>query len=88
MMIAPRNAVDLSNYAGATIMRLTGFEAITFAERESLRLNKLADSVDDEAQGLSIAEAEAIAVDNPELIYLDVADAEYMGGPRNMEPER
>jgi hypothetical protein len=69
-------------------MRLTGFEAITFAERESLRLHKLADSVDDEAHGLSIAEAEAIAVDNPELIYLDVSDAEYLGEQRNMEPER
>jgi len=68
-------------------MRLTGFEAITFAEREGLTLNKLADHIDEAQEGLSIAEAEAIAVDRPEAIYLDVSEAEY-ATPRNMLPER
>ena len=68
-------------------MRLTGFEAITFAEREGLTLNKLADHIDEAQEGLSIAEAEAIAVDRPEVIYLDVSEAEY-ATPRNMLPER
>jgi hypothetical protein len=68
-------------------MRLTGFEAITFAEREGLTLNKLEDSIDEPQQGLSVAEAEAIAVDNPELIYLDITADEYEL-PRNMLPGR
>jgi hypothetical protein len=68
-------------------MRLTGFEAITFAEREGLTLNKLADSIDDAQEGLTIAEAEAIAVDSPELIYVDITSDEYEA-PRNMLPER
>jgi hypothetical protein len=34
-------------------MRLTGFEAITFAEREGLSLNKLADPIDEAQEGLS-----------------------------------
>jgi hypothetical protein len=67
-------------------MRLTGFEAIEFAEREGLTLSKQADSIDDGATGLSIAEAEAIADDRPDLIWLDVSEDEYYGERRNMEP--
>ena len=68
-------------------MRLTGFEAITFAEREGLTLSKLEDRVDEAQEGLSVAEAEAIAVDSPELIYLDITSEEYER-PRNVLPER
>lgn len=68
-------------------MRLTGFEAITFAEREGLSLNKLADPIDEAQDGLSVAEAEAIAVDRPELIFLDITADEYEN-PRNVLPER
>ena len=69
-------------------MRLTGFEAIEFAEKEGLTLNKAATSIDEVAEGLSIAEAEAIADDDddPDLIWLDVPADEYYGEPRNMEP--
>jgi hypothetical protein len=49
-------------------MRMTGFEAITFAEREGLTLNKLSDSVDEAATDLTVAEAEAIATEDPSLI--------------------
>jgi hypothetical protein len=69
-------------------MRLTGFEAIEFAEKEGFKLNKSADSVDEARSGLTIAEAEAIATDDPDLIWLEVSEAEYYGEPRNMEPER
>jgi hypothetical protein len=67
-------------------MRLSGFDAIEYAEKEGLTLNKSADSIDDGAAGLTIAEAEAIADDRPELIWVDVTADEYYGEQRNMEP--
>jgi hypothetical protein len=67
-------------------MRLTGFEAIEYAEKEGLTLNKNATSIDEGAAGLSIAEAEAIADDDPESIWLDVPSDQYYGEPRNLEP--
>jgi hypothetical protein len=67
-------------------MRLTGFAAIEFAEQEGLTLNKLADHIDTAVSGLTVAEAEAIADDNPDLIWLEVPADEYYGTPRNMEP--
>jgi len=70
------------------LMRLRGFEAIEYAEKEGLRLNKAADSVDDAMTNLTIAEAEAIASDNPELIWVDVPQDEYYGDRINMESER
>ena len=70
-------------------MRLTGFDAIEFAEKHNLKLNKHGDSVDEPAEGLSVAEAEAIAEDDEELIYLDVADDEYAEAPpTSFEPDR
>jgi len=67
-------------------MRLTGFSAIEYAEKEGLTLRKKADSIDDGAEGLTVPEAEAIAIDDPELIWLDVPADEYYGEQRNMEP--
>lgn len=69
-------------------MRLTGFDAITFAEREGLTLNKLADSINEAATGLTVPEAEAIATEDPNLIWLEISEDEYHGSPRNMEPGR
>jgi len=69
-------------------MKLTGFEAIEFAEKEGLPLNKAADAIDDAVEGLSIAEAEAIAAEDPDLIWLVVEEQEYYGERKNMEPER
>ena len=69
-------------------MRLTGFEAIEYAEKESIPLNKMGDAFDEERSGLTIAEAEAIAVDDPDLIWIEVSEKEYYGMPKNMEPER
>jgi hypothetical protein len=67
-------------------MKLTGFDAIQFAEQEGLTLNKDADHIDGPATGLTIAEA--IATDQPELIWLEVSSDDYFGEPKNMEPER
>jgi hypothetical protein len=69
-------------------MKLTGFDAIAYAEQEGLPLHKAADRIDDARDGLSVAEAEAIATEDPELIWVEVPDAEYNGEPRNMEPGR
>jgi DnaK suppressor protein len=70
----------------AGVMRLTGFDAIEFAEKAGLTLNKAADSIDEVVSGLSIAEAEAIADADPDLIWLEVPSDEYYGQPWNMEP--
>jgi hypothetical protein len=70
-------------------MRLTGYAAIEFAEKHNLTLSKHGDPVDDPASGLSIAEAEAVAEDDEDLIFLDVPDAEYATSPpSSFEPER
>ena len=69
-------------------MRLTGFTAIEYAEKEGLTLNKHPDAVDGPRQGLSVAEAEAIAAEDPNLIWLDVPEEEYYGEPENVEPGR
>lgn len=68
-------------------MKLTGFEAIEFAEKEGLTLSKKGDSIDDAVHGLSIAEAEAIASDDPDSIWLEIPDEDYYVR-RNMEPGR
>jgi hypothetical protein len=69
-------------------MRLTGFDAIEYAEKEALTLNKHPDNTEGPRIGLSIAEAEAIADEEPDLIWLDVAEEEYYGEPKSLEPER
>jgi hypothetical protein len=69
-------------------MRLTGFTAIEYAEKAGRTLNKAPDDIDAGRHGLSVAEAEAIAADEPELIWLEVPEREYFGEGENMEPER
>lgn len=69
-------------------MILRGFGAIEYAEKEGMRLNKDADRIDEGRSGLTVAEAEALATEEPDLIWLEVPDSEYYGEQRNMEPER
>jgi hypothetical protein len=69
-------------------MRLTGFDAIAYAEQEGLLLNKAPDRIDDASVGLTVAEAEAVASEDPGLIWVEVPDREYSGGPQNMQPGR
>jgi hypothetical protein len=73
---------------GATL-RLSGFEAIEFAEKQGLLLNKHPDTIDGPRIGLTVAEAEAIADEDPDLIWLDIAQADYdSAAPLSYEPER
>ena len=70
-------------------MHLTGFEAIEFAEKHNLRLYKRGDKVDEYAEGLSVPEAEAIADEDENLIFLNVPDDDYYGAaPTSFEPDR
>lgn len=70
-------------------MRLTGYTAIEYAEKHNLTLSKHGDAVDDPATGLTVAEAEAIAEEDEELVYLDVPEAEYASAPpTSFEPDR
>jgi hypothetical protein len=76
-------------------MRLTGYDAIAFAEREALPLHKDADAINGPAEGLTVAEAEAIAADRPDLIWVEVDDERYHNlqsraedVPTNSEPQR
>ena len=63
--------------------------AIEFAEKQGLLLNKLAGPTNETRQGLSVAEAEAIASEDEDLIYLDVPDDAYYGSPpSDFQPER
>jgi len=70
-------------------MRLTGFAAIEYAEKHGLALNKSTDAIDEGRTGLSIAEAEALATEEPELIWLEVDDRAYhKGAPSGYVPDR
>ena len=70
-------------------MRLTGFDAIEFAEKHNLRLKKHGDPVDGPSEGLTVAEAEAIADGDEALIYLDVPDEQYeKSPPTSLQPDR
>ena len=70
-------------------MRLTGYAAIEFAEKQNLKLSKHGDAVDEPATGLTIAEAEAIAEEDEDLIYLDISAQEYAtAAPTSFEPDR
>ncbi len=83
--VAPRQAA--SSPADAKI-RLTGDAAIEYAEKQGLALNKHPDSITGPRIGLSVAEAQAIADDDPDLIWLDVSrDDYYSGPPMNYGPE-
>jgi len=69
-------------------MRLKGFAAIEFAEKHNLRLRKHGDPVDEAAEGLTVPEAEAIADDDEDLIYLDVPDQDYDNAVSSFAPDR
>lgn len=62
-------------------MRLTGYAAIEFAEKHNLRLSKRGDRINESAGRLTVPEAEAIASEDEQLIYLDVPEADYYEEP-------
>lgn len=51
--------------------KLTGIEAIEFAERYGMTLRKYADPTEDARGGLNTSEARKIALDDPSLIWLE-----------------
>jgi hypothetical protein len=68
-------------------LRLTGDAAIEYAEKQGLKLNKHTDATIGPRVGLSVAEAQAIAAEEPDLIWLDVSKKDYYSGPpTNYEP--
>ena len=70
-------------------MRLTGFDAIEYAEKQGLTLNKHPDALSGARTGLNVPEAAAIASEDQTLIWLDVADEDYYSGPpTSFEPNR
>lgn len=78
-------AGERSSARDVSLVRLFGFEAIEFAAVEGLTLHKSADSIDGPAANLSVAEAEAIASDRPDLIWLEVTNDQYQYR-RNLQP--
>jgi hypothetical protein len=70
-------------------MRLTGFPAIEFAEKQNLLLNKHPSTTEGPRNGLTVPEAEASASEDEGLIYLDVRDEDYsQAAPSSFVPER
>jgi len=53
-------------------MRLKGHEAIEFAATAGCTLNKYNDPTEDAREGLSVEEAEDVAAEDPNLIYIDI----------------
>jgi len=74
---------------GLNTVRLTGFDAIEYAEKQTLLLNKHPDGITGPRVGLTVAEAQAVAADDPDLVWLDVSVEEYYEGlPTSFEPSR
>jgi hypothetical protein len=53
-------------------MKVTGYEAIDYAQEHALTLNKYTDPTEEARTGLGIAEATEIAAEDPSLIYVEV----------------
>ena len=77
-----------SSEEGARVRRLTGYEAIEFAEKQGLKLNKHPDATQGPRQGLTVAEAEAVAAEDASLIWLDVDEDDSYAGSTDFQPER
>jgi hypothetical protein len=85
---SPRTAPE-GRRSELNMIRLTGFEAIEYAEKQNLKLNKHPDPITGPRVGLNIGEAQAIADDDPDLIWLDVAKENYYEDPpTSYEPDR
>jgi hypothetical protein len=64
--------------------RLTGVDAIRRAERDGRTLSKYNDPIEEAREDLSVEEANAVARDDPGLIYLDVED-DALGGTAELK---
>lgn len=61
-------------------LRLTGYQAIEYAEAGQLPLSKYNDPTEDARQDLTPAQARKVASEDPSLIYLDVPTGGARGG--------
>lgn len=59
--------------------RLTGSDALAYAEEHDCTLCKYADPIEDAREGLTLSVAKAVAACDPSLIYLDVDTDEPLG---------
>lgn len=59
-------------------MKLTGYEAIAYAEQNDLTLSKYADPTEDAREGLTVEEARKVASEDPTLIYIDARQTRQM----------
>lgn len=55
-------------------MRLHGHDAIEFAFATNQTLSKYNDPTEDAREGLSVEEAEEVADEDPNLIYIDMGE--------------
>lgn len=53
-------------------MKITGIEAIEYAEENGLTLSKYNDPTEGAKDGVAVQEARKIAAEDPGLIYLEV----------------
>lgn len=51
---------------------LTGHEAIEYAEKHNLTLNKYADPTEEAREGLDVEEARKVAAEDPSLVYIEI----------------
>lgn len=58
-------------------MKLTGWEAIEYAEANGALLNKYADPTEDALAGVSLSEARVIAGEDAGLLWIEVVPARY-----------
>lgn len=57
--------------------KLTGYDALNYAEAHGLKLIKSADAIESERYGMSIHEAREIAAQDPSLIYCYIIGTNY-----------
>lgn len=55
-----------------TTHRLTGHDAIAYAERTGSHLDKYTDPTEEHRRGLTVTEARDVATEDPSLVYVDV----------------
>lgn len=58
--------------ADTSIVRISGRKAIALAEAHGLELSMYTSPIEEGRDGLSLAEAQDVASEDPSLIYIDV----------------
>ena len=58
--------------------KLTGIEAIDYARKNDLTLNKYADPTEEARTDMSVDEAEEVATEDPSLIWINEEETETL----------